>query len=564
MRFLPRSRWVWLPAILLVLLSVLAAYVLDKPAHRYMEREINRRLTGYTVSVRALHIHPWTVSLELLDSTISQNANPDPPVALIRSLTATIQWRALLHGKVVADVIFDRPSIYVNLKNLSAEVTSDVPLKDRGWQEALEAVTLDLKIDRLEVRKGDLTYVDAGPFKPLHLSRVNATAENIRNVRSKDRVYPSDLHVEGLVFNEGTLWLDGHADFLAEPHVTVKAALRLDQIELDYFKPITSRYNVSVTKGTLSLAGNLEYTPTFTSLVLDQMLVDGVRAEYIHTARTAQTEQVRAHQTVKVAKEVANEPSMELRIDRLEVKRSALAIVNRAASPEYRVDLSNLDLTVNNLSNQRVQGPSVARLKGRFMDSGETQATMTLRPRTGGADMELSAGIEDVDMARMNNLVHDYGGVNVAEGKLSVFTELKVTNGAIKGYVKPLFRDVKMGTPPGEPQTSKSFGQRLYQGVVGIAAKILKNRPRGEVATVVTISGRTDQPVYSTWAVVGHLLQNAFIKAILPGFDPDRKQKLEQSSDSLERQRTSATPICESAHEDRRAELAEGRQPCRG
>ena len=98
---------------------------------------------------------------------------------------------------------------------------------------------------------------------------------------------------------------------------------------------------------------------------------------------------------MKVAKQVANEPSLEFRINRLEVKRSALAIVNRAASPEYRVDLSNMDLTVDNLSNQRLQGTSVARLKGRFMDSGEAQATMTLRPRTGGADMELSARIEE-------------------------------------------------------------------------------------------------------------------------------------------------------------------------
>mgnify|MGYP003693801201 CR=1 FL=1 len=264
MRRLLRPRWVRLTGLFLVFLGVtaLAAHVLDGPAHRYMEREINRRLTGYTVSVGALHIHPWTVSLELLDSTISQNTNPTPPVARVRSLTATIHWRALLHRKVVADVTFDRPSIYVNLKNLRAEATSDVALKDRGWQEALEAVTLDLKIDRLEVREGDLTYLDGGPFKPLQVSRVNATAENIRNIRSKERAYPSDIHVEGLVFDAGRLWLDGHADFLAEPHATVKAALRLDEIELDYFRPITSRYNVSVTKGTLSLAGNVEYTPT--------------------------------------------------------------------------------------------------------------------------------------------------------------------------------------------------------------------------------------------------------------------------------------------------------------
>jgi uncharacterized protein DUF748 len=515
-------------------LIVLVAVTLDVPARRYMEREVNRRLTGYTVSVGALHIHPWTVSLELLDWTISQDANPDPPVARIRSLTATVHWRALLHGKVVADVTFDRPSVYVNLRNLRAEAAGDVALKDRGWQRALEAVTLDLKIDRLQVREGDLVYLDDGPFKPLRLSHVSAAAENIRNIRSRDRVYPSEVHVEGMVFDGGSLWLDGYADFLAEPDVAVKAALRLDAVELDYFKPITSRFNVSVTKGTLSLAGDVEYAPTITSLMLDRVVVQGAHVEYIHAPETAQAERSRAHQTAEVAKKVANEPGMELRINRLEISKSTLGLVNRVASPEYRVDMSDMDLTVDNLSNQHREGAAVARLKGRFMDSGETQATMTLRPSKGkgGADLELSARVEGADMARMNSLVHDYGGFNVAAGQMSVFTELKVTNGAVTGYVKPLFRDVKVGMPPGEPTPSKTLGQRLYQRVVGLAGKILKNRPRGEVATVVTISGRADQPVYSMWEAAGHLLQNAFIKAILPGFDPERKQKLEQSSES--------------------------------
>jgi len=183
-------RWIWLVGVLTVLVGVtfLAALLIDEPARRYMEREINRRLTGYTVAVRALHVHPWTVSLELVDSTILQDANPDPPVARIRSLTTTIDWRGLLHGKITAEMTFDRPELYVNLKNFRTEVRSDVPLKDRGWQEALEAVALDLKINRLQVRDGSLTYLDAGPFKPLRLSRVNASAENIRNIKSRDRV----------------------------------------------------------------------------------------------------------------------------------------------------------------------------------------------------------------------------------------------------------------------------------------------------------------------------------------------------------------------------------------
>ena len=110
------------------------------------------------------------------------------------------------------------PALYVDLNHLRAEARSDVAPKDRGWQRALEAVALDMKINRLRVREGDLTYVDSGPFKPLRVARLDLTAENIRNIRSKDRVYPSELHLEGVVFDAGTLWLDGHADFLAEPH----------------------------------------------------------------------------------------------------------------------------------------------------------------------------------------------------------------------------------------------------------------------------------------------------------------------------------------------------------
>jgi hypothetical protein len=531
---MPRGRrWIWWTGLCvagLVALTVIASLFIDEPARRYMERKINSRLTGYTVVVPKLHVHPWTVSLELVDATLRQDANPDPPVALLHSLSASLHWKALFHRKIVATITFDRPAFYVNLKNVQAEAASDVPLKDRGWQDALEAVALDLKIDKLQVLDGELTYVDAGPFKPLRLSRVNVNAENIRNIKSKDRVYPSDVHVEAVVFDSGKLWLDGHADFLAEPHAGIKAALKLDQIELDYFKPVTNRYNMSVTKGTLSLAGNVEYAPTITMLALDRVAVQGVHFEYIHKPGTAQAEQARKDQTVKAAKQVANAPSMDLRMKRLEVTKSTFALVNRAASPEYRVDLTDADLTVENLSNQRIQGASVARLKGRFMGSGETQAQLTVRPRTGGYDMDLSAKIEGTDMARMNNFVHDYGGFNVAAGEMSVFTELKVADGAVTGYVKPLFRDVKVGTPAGEPEPAKTFGQRLYQGAVGLAAKILKNRPRREVATVVTISGRADQPVYSMWEAVGHLLQNAFIKAILPGFDPERKQNVEQKA----------------------------------
>jgi hypothetical protein len=54
---------------------------------------------------------------------------------------------------------------------------------------------------------------------------------------------------------------------------------------------------------------------------------------------------------------------------------------------------------------------------------------------------------------------------------------------------------------------------------VGAASKVLQNHPRDEVATRVELSGRLDNPNTSLIATIAGLVENAFFKAILPGFD---------------------------------------------
>ena len=102
--------------------------------------------------------------------------------------------------------------------------------------------------------------------------------------------------------------------------------------------------------------------------------------------------------------------------------------------------------------------------------------------------------------------------------------------GAIDGYVKPLFRGVQVGTDGEAVAAEKGLRQRVYEGVVGIGAKVLKNRLRGEVATVVPISGRVDRPKVGRWETVGRLLQNAFLKPIAPGYEPARSPKKEPAA----------------------------------
>jgi len=160
------------------------------------------------------------------------------------------------------------------------------------------------------------------------------------------------------------------------------------------------------------------------------------------------------------------------------------------------------------------------------MGRGETRLTVGLQPQAGSADMDVTAQIEGADLVRLKDLVRAYGGFEITAGEFSVYSELQMKGGAIDGYVKPLFRGVEVGTD-GEAVAEKGFRHRLYEGLVGIGAKVLKNRLRGEVATVVPISGRVDRPKVARWETVGRLLQNAFLEPIAPGYEPTRSSKRE-------------------------------------
>lgn len=149
----------------LVLLAIATAYFIDEPLRRRMESNINKALKGYTVRIGKLDFHPIGLSLDLEDSTIFQTDHPDPPVAHVPNLTARVDWRALLHASVVAEFQIDNPKIHINRKQTKKEIEDEVPMEQRGWQEALQEI-YPLEINHFVVRDGELTYVDEGPFRP--------------------------------------------------------------------------------------------------------------------------------------------------------------------------------------------------------------------------------------------------------------------------------------------------------------------------------------------------------------------------------------------------------------
>jgi len=129
----------------------------------------------------------------------------------------------------------------------------------------------------------------------------------------------------------------------------------------------------------------------------------------------------------------------------------------------------------------------------------------------------MKVAIEDTPLVTMNDLLRSYGKFDVTAGIFSFYSELGVHNNHIEGYVKPLFRDMQVYDK--RQDADKSLFRKVYEKLVGGVSKLLENPPRNEVATKADISGPVQNPNSSTWQVIGRLVQNAFFRAILPGFD---------------------------------------------
>jgi hypothetical protein len=96
------------------------------------------------------------------------------------------------------------------------------------------------------------------------------------------------------------------------------------------------------------------------------------------------------------------------------------------------------------------------------------------------------------------------------------FSDLSVKDDRIEGYVKPFLKDVEVYDP--DQDQDKAATKKLYEAVVNGVLALFRNPTTGQVATETDVSGSVDNPQADTWQILGNLVQNAFFKAILPGF----------------------------------------------
>jgi hypothetical protein len=261
----------------------------------------------------------------------------------------------------------------------------------------------------------------------------------------------------------------------------------------------------------------MEYSPKVTNIDVHNATIDTVDVIYFHLRQT-QTAETRRIETVgKTVEKENNRQAVNIRIRELDIGDSRLAFEDEAPDPPYTLFINRANIRLENLGNHQVHGPAHLDLTGKFMGSGSTKVDGTFLASGEGPEFAMKVAILNTDMRALNPLLRAHGRFDVVQGEFTVYAQLGVKDRRIAGYVKPMFSNLKVYDY--DKDKNKGPLQQAKEMVIEAAAHVFKNSQTKKVATQVDLSGTLKDPNVSTWQTFVEVVRNAFIKAILPGFD---------------------------------------------
>lgn len=264
---------------------------------------------------------------------------------------------------------------------------------------------------------------------------------------------------------------------------------------------------------------NLGWRPLFHRMVVCSVGLRqpeiNIEAERPPTPLEKQAEKEKAREEKAQIRQAA----LPVRVVRLDVAGARVRYIDHYADPEIDMAITRLDLKATNITNsKRFTGDRIANvdMTGAPLGDGQMRVHVSADPLADQPTFNLDAELKGIDMTKLNDFLRAYGKFDVSKGRFSVYSELAGADGSFKGYVKPMFQDVKVlnwDKDKGNP--AKLF----REAAVGTAKELLKNDATNRVATKVPLSGRIEDPHANVWKTVASLLRNAFIRALVPGVE---------------------------------------------
>lgn len=229
-------------AVVLIIIRIILPFVATKVANDYL----GSKIPGYVGHLDAVHFAfirgAYQVEGFYLDK-IDTPTKKETPFVSVDMIDLSLEWSALLHGKIVGKLYFETPVInFVREKVTPSEVVKD----STTFKELLD-VGMPIDVDRVEIENGSVHYKDmnSSPLVDVAIRNIHVLAENLQNTVNPLVLLPSSVEMDADVYG-GHISVDAKLNLLAEvPTFDVQAEVKHLQLpELNNFFKAYGKFTV--------------------------------------------------------------------------------------------------------------------------------------------------------------------------------------------------------------------------------------------------------------------------------------------------------------------------------
>ncbi|MBK9730133.1 MAG: DUF748 domain-containing protein [Chitinophagaceae bacterium] len=235
--------------ILLIIVRLILPYVILHYGNKTLANDVK----GYYGHMEDVDLSIYRGAYTICDvylSKVDSATGKQSPFADAKEIDLSIEWKALLHGSIVGELVVETPTLNFIKEKVSAKQLAE----DTTDFRILLKKFMPIKINRFEINNGSIHYIDEGssPKVDVALTDAHIVATNLQNSYDSAEVLPSGVTADAHVY-EGTFNLGMKLNPLAD-QATFDLNARLENTNLvllnDFFKAYAK---IDVNKGRFGL-----------------------------------------------------------------------------------------------------------------------------------------------------------------------------------------------------------------------------------------------------------------------------------------------------------------------
>ena len=205
---------------------------------------------------------------------------------------------------------------------------------------------------------------------------------------------------------------------------------------------------------------------------------------------------------------------LPIQIDLFRIEDGQINYIDDFSDPKVNIYLRNIYFSLENIRNADDKDnplPSPYKLSAVSLGDGKMTASGKANLLREIPNFDLDFKFEKADLTAFNDFFKAYAWFDFERGDFNLYSEMALVDSSLDGYFKPILNDIKVLDWRNEDE---GFFNKVYQGVVGGAAQVLKNHREDQTATRVKISGTVNNNDVGVFASIITLLRNAFVKPL--------------------------------------------------